>query len=104
MLSRPHMLDLLYAFSDAPERPMRFRDLEARLQISPKTLSLRLRTLVEAGFLSRTAFNEIPPRVEYSPTAKTKELSELFRVLDDWARRNTLTAVPRISVVGRVPG
>jgi len=76
--------------------------LQARLKISPKTLSQRLRTLVEAGFLARHAYNEIPPRVEYQPTAKTQELGELFRALDRWSARNTLHPVPVISVVGRV--
>jgi DNA-binding HxlR family transcriptional regulator len=103
MLGQPHMLGLLHAFDASGDRPIRFRDLQARLQISPKTLSQRLRTLVEAGLLSRTAYNEIPPRVEYAPTPKAKELGPLFEVLEDWARRNELHAVPTISVVGRMP-
>ncbi|HTT14716.1 MAG TPA: helix-turn-helix domain-containing protein [Thermoplasmata archaeon] len=103
MLGQPHVLELLHAFDGSNGRPIRFKELESRLRISPKTLSQRLRTLVEAGFLSRTAYNEIPPRVEYLPTAKAKELGPLFDVLDRWARRNRLTAVPSVSVVGRIP-
>lgn len=103
MLGQPHMLGLLHAFDASGDRPIRFRDLQARLQISPKTLSQRLHTLVAAGLLSRTAYNEIPPRVEYAPTAKTKELAPLFDVLEEWARRHELKAVPTVSVVGRVP-
>ncbi len=102
MLGRPHMLRLLHLFVEAKEASIRFTDLQNRLRLSPKTLSQRLRTLVEAGFLARHTFNEIPPRVEYQATPKTAQLAELFGVLASWARRNTLTAVPRISVVGRV--
>src|SRR5579871_7004 len=102
VLGQPHMLRILHVFEESRGGPIRFNQLQARLKISPKTLSQRLRTLVEAGFLARRAYNEIPPRVEYQPTAKTQELGELFRALDRWSARNTLHPVPVISVVGRV--
>ncbi len=102
ILGRPHMLQILHAFEESNGTPIRFNELQGRLRISPKTLSQRLRTLVEAGFLARRAYNEIPPRVEYQPSAKTEELGELFRALDRWSERNTLHPVPMVSVVGRV--
>jgi DNA-binding HxlR family transcriptional regulator len=103
LLGRPHMLDILHTFQESKGAVFRFNELQSRLGISPKTLSQRLRTLVDAGFLARRAFNEIPPRVEYQQTAKTEELGELFRGLGRWAERNTLHPVPMVSVVGRVP-
>ncbi len=103
MLGQPHMLRLLHEILQAGERPLRFGELEARLRLSPKTLSSRLRTLVERGFLTRRAFHEIPPRVEYETTAKTTEFGELFSLLDGWAHRHSMRAVPVISVVGRLP-
>jgi DNA-binding HxlR family transcriptional regulator len=103
ILGRPHMLRVLHAFEESRGEPIRFNELQLRLKISPKTLSQRLKTLVESGFLARRAFNEIPPRVEYQPTAKTEELGELFRALDRWSARNTLHPVTMVSVVGRVP-
>ncbi|HXQ94268.1 MAG TPA: helix-turn-helix domain-containing protein [Thermoplasmata archaeon] len=103
VLGRPHMLEILHAFKQSQGAPLRFNELQSRLGISPKTLASRLRTLVEGGFLARRAYNEIPPRVEYQPTAKTEELSELFRALDRWAERNSVHEVPMVSVVGRVP-
>jgi DNA-binding HxlR family transcriptional regulator len=102
VLGRPHMLEILHAFEESKGVPIRFGELQSRLKISPKTLSHRLRMLVEAGFLARQAFNEIPPRVEYQPTAKTGELGELFRALDRWSERNTLHPVPMVSVLGRI--
>lgn len=102
MLGKPHMLGLLHAFC-AASGPIRFRDLEAQLRIPPKTLSQRLRTLVERGFLARQAYSEIPPRVEYAPTRKLMELLPLFAALDTWAKENTMTATPVVSVVGAVP-
>jgi DNA-binding HxlR family transcriptional regulator len=49
----------------------RFSELERSLHgISPKTLSERLKRLEEAGVIDRCCFAEVPPRVEYSLTAK----------------------------------
>lgn len=49
----------------------RFSELERSLSgISPKTLSERLRRLEHAGIVDRCCFAEVPPRVEYSLTAK----------------------------------
>lgn len=49
----------------------RFSELERSLAgISPKTLSERLKRLEEAGVVDRACYAEVPPRVEYSLTAK----------------------------------
>ncbi len=102
VLGRPHVLEILYTFQGQPGKSIRFRDLQTRLALSPKTLSSRLRALVASGFLTRHSYNEIPPRVEYEPTAKAEELGRLFAVLTDWSRRNNLRAPRVVSVVGGV--
>jgi DNA-binding HxlR family transcriptional regulator len=49
----------------------RFSELERSLRgISPKTLSERLKRLEEAAVVDRHCFAEVPPRVEYTLTAK----------------------------------
>lgn len=49
----------------------RFSELERSLRgISPKTLSERLKRLEEWAVIDRRCFAEVPPRVEYSLTAK----------------------------------
>lgn len=100
MLGRPYMLELLHAFESGRGKSIRFRDLERTLRIPPKTLSERLRVLVERGFLVRRAYRELPPRVEYEPTAKTANLRELFTVLARWAAENSLTATASVSTIG----
>src|SRR5688572_25021332 len=74
VLGKAHMLDLLYIFLAEEPGPKRFVELQKKLQISPNTLSERLKRLVEAGLLVRTAYNEIPPRVDYEATAKARDL------------------------------
>jgi DNA-binding HxlR family transcriptional regulator len=104
LLGQPHVLNLLHLLVERPGVRLRFSEIEERLGISPKTLSDRLRTLVEAGFLTRHAYSEIPPRVEYEATAKALELGELFPILGRWAQRHTITPVPVVSTVGAVRG
>ncbi len=91
LLSKAHMLDILYIFNHS-EGPVRFKDIEQRLDISPNTLSARLKMLTEAGFITRTAYNEIPPRVDYEATDKARRLKQVFKALHEWAKSNTLTA------------
>ncbi len=90
LLGKAHMLDILHVFHSDPG-VHRFVDLQARLRISPNTLSERLRDLVDAGLLSRTAYNEIPPRVDYEATAKALDLAPLFDSLQTWSGRHDLT-------------
>ena len=57
----------------------RFSTLERSLTgISPKTLSERLKSLQEAGILTRTSYPEVTPRVEYTLTARGQELIPLI--------------------------
>ncbi|HEX9816052.1 MAG TPA: helix-turn-helix domain-containing protein, partial [Candidatus Thermoplasmatota archaeon] len=65
-------------------------------KMSPNTLTDRLQNLVRAGLLTRTAYNEIPPRVEYAPTSKTIEFDSVFKGLSDWAGKHTLEPEPAV--------
>ena len=93
LLGRVHMLDLLHLFIRGEPGPRRFVDLQHALGISPNTLSERLKALVEAGLLSRTAYNEIPPRVDYEATPKAHDLKPVFEALLDWSHRHALKPV-----------
>ena len=65
----------------------RFCELERSLTgISPRTLSLRLRALEEEGIVNRRTFPEVPPRVEYSLTAKGEALLPLIEDMRSFGR------------------
>jgi len=65
----------LLLLRDLAEGPRRFSELERSLSgISPRTLSIRLRSLEEEGIIERREFSEMPPRVEYRLTAKGSHL------------------------------
>ena len=65
----------------------RFCQLERSLAgISPRTLSLRLRALDEEGIVERHTYPEVPPRVEYSLTAKGRALVPLIEDMRVYGR------------------
>ncbi|MBA2439179.1 MAG: winged helix-turn-helix transcriptional regulator [Thermoleophilaceae bacterium] len=65
----------------------RFCELERSLAgISPRTLSLRLKALEEDGIVERHTFPEVPPRVEYSLTAKGRALLPLIEDMRSYGR------------------
>jgi len=68
---------------------MRFNEVSKALgDISQKMLTVTLRLLEADGILSRTMYNEIPPRVEYALTDMGKDLLPHIRHLIHWSRRN----------------
>ena len=89
VLGKTHMLDILHLFISDPE-PRRFVEVQDRLGLSPNTLTERLKELVQTGLLRRTAYNEIPPRVDYQATQKALDLHTVFAALQQWAARNDL--------------
>ncbi len=60
---------------------------EILINISPKTLSDRLRELSKEGLIVRDIFAEIPPRVEYSLTQDGIEFRNSMKPLLDWASK-----------------
>ena len=72
------------------ERRMRFSELMAAVGgISQKMLTTTLRGLERDGFVTRTVFPTIPPRVDYELTDLGYELLEPVNRLGEWARKNT---------------
>ena len=69
--------------------PMRFSELRTVIGgISQKMLTTTLRILERDGFVTRTAFATIPPRVDYELTDLGRELLVPVNALGDWARDN----------------
>jgi DNA-binding HxlR family transcriptional regulator len=68
---------------------MRFSELRTVIGgISQKMLTTTLRILERDGFVTRTAFATIPPRVDYELTDLGRELLVPVNALGDWARHN----------------
>jgi DNA-binding HxlR family transcriptional regulator len=69
--------------------PVRFSELRRAIGgISQKMLTATLRGLERDGFVTRTMFPTIPPRVDYELTELGRELLVPVSALGEWARRN----------------
>jgi DNA-binding HxlR family transcriptional regulator len=69
--------------------PLRFGELEEAVAgISQRMLTLTLKHLVEDGLVARTAYAEVPPRVEYEVTELGRTLVPLVMALAEWAMAN----------------
>ena len=71
------------------ENPMRFRDLcKAIPDVSQKMLTSTLRELEADDLVKRTAYPEVPSRVEYELTERGQSLIPLLNQLVDWSLEN----------------
>jgi DNA-binding HxlR family transcriptional regulator len=65
---------------------LRFAEIEEHLtSASTSTISKRLDEFQDSGLISRTQYNEIPPRVEYSLTEDGAEVRSRLEPLLEWA-------------------
>jgi DNA-binding HxlR family transcriptional regulator len=65
--------------------PRRFNELRRLLgTVTPKMLAQQLREMERDGIVSRTQYNEIPPRVEYQITEFGQTLGPIFSILAQW--------------------
>lgn len=77
---------IVIALSDGPAR---FGTIRQAVQgISGKVLSETLRDLERDGVLTRTAYDEMPLRVEYELTALGRSLREPLTALGLWAEQH----------------
>ena len=66
----------------------RFNELKKLMPgISSTVLSDTLLELEHEGFISKKVYPEIPPRVEYKLTGRTRELKIILEELDEWIQR-----------------
>ncbi|MFC9506893.1 winged helix-turn-helix transcriptional regulator [Streptomyces sp. NPDC057002] len=67
------------------ERPCRFGELRRELPgVTEKVLASHLREMEADGLVHREAYDEVPPRVEYSLTPRGVTLNEALEPLGAW--------------------
>jgi DNA-binding HxlR family transcriptional regulator len=71
------------------EGPLRFSQIKRRLgSISQKMLTATLRALERDGFVTRTVFPSVPPRVDYELTPLGRDLLKPVSAIASWAGEN----------------
>lgn len=80
---------VIYILDRSGKDNMRFMELKQQMpDISQRMLTMTLRTLEEDGYITRTIFSEIPPRVEYALTERSKSLQPILDLLLQWSINN----------------
>ena len=78
--------------------PLRYTDLQRQVPgISQRMLTLTLRQLHEDGLITRTAYAEVPPRVEYSltPLGRGSRRLHFTLILNSSARHSLVLRGPK---------
>ncbi|AKU16665.1 winged helix-turn-helix transcriptional regulator [Luteipulveratus mongoliensis] len=69
--------------------PRRFGELLTALQpVTPKVLAASLRAMQRDGFVTRTAYDEVPARVEYELTELGRSLLDLLKARCAWTKEH----------------
>ena len=80
---------VIYTLDKAGKEKVRFKELQREIpDISQKMLTVTLRTLEDDGYVTRTVYPEVPPRVEYALTDRTRSLLPHINALIEWAQEN----------------
>jgi DNA-binding HxlR family transcriptional regulator len=70
------------------DRPLRYNELEKALKkISSKTLSTKLRNMVNYGIIEKNIIDDAPIKVEYSLTEKGRDLYNVKEHMAAWSER-----------------
>ena len=81
---------VIYTLDRSEQESVRFKELQRRMpDISQKMLTVTLRTLEEDGYVTRTVYPEVPPRVEYRLTDRSRSLIPHANSLIGWALENS---------------
>lgn len=73
---------------DLAAGPKRFCLLEKSVgSINPRTLSKRLDDLERHGIITKRAYPESPPRIEYALTAKGEDLCPILQQMAAWGNK-----------------
>lgn len=70
----------------------RYNELRRSLpEISQKVLTSSLKSMVDDGIVLRTAYPEVPPRVEYSLTDLGESMRPVIKVMEQWGTEYKLS-------------
>ena len=87
LISGKYKMVILYCLMEF--ETVRFNALRRYLKkVSDKTLSQNLKELEQDGLIHKTIYPQIPPKVEYSLTARGKSLMKVLDQLCTWGENN----------------
>ncbi len=91
LISGKYKMTILYALMEFGV--VRYNELKRYIAgISHKTLSLSLKELEADGLIVRKEYPQIPPKVEYSLSARGQSLMPILDGMCEWGEKNRQTA------------
>lgn len=88
---------LLWTLSNGSKR---FGQLDAIITgISRKILTEQLKELEASGLITRTQYNETPPRVEYTLSDKGKTLKPVMKAMCEWGTTHVIEAKKKTKTI-----
>lgn len=94
LINGKYKMTILYALMEF--RVVRFNEMKRYIgDISYKTLSANLKELEVDGLVHREEFPQIPPKVEYSLTARGESLIPILDAMCEWGDRHREIAASR---------
>src|SRR6202163_300970 len=89
---------------DALHGLRRFDEFQKSLGIAPNMLTRRLNSLVDAGLLERRRYSEHPPRHDYVPTMRGRDLLPVIIALLAWGNKHFAPEGPSVVLINRKTG
>ena len=89
---------------DALHGMTRFDEFQNNLGIAPNMLTRRLNSLVDAGLLERRRYSERPPRHDYVPTMRGRDLLPVIIALLAWGNKHFAPEGPSVVLINRKTG
>src|SRR3954452_1977302 len=89
MISGKYKLGIVWDLKDGPRRYGEIRSgllrgEEGSAEITPRVLSRELKALTASGLIDRKYFGEVPPKVEYRLTIKSKSFFPIVAATREW--------------------
>lgn len=93
----------LFILWNLRDSTLRYAELRRAIRgVSERVLIEQLRELEEDGMIHREQYPQIPPKVEYSLTARGQSLTPVLDALAAWGREHAMQT--RSAVAAGVPG
>ncbi len=78
------VLFILFSLVDGTKR---FGELQKMMEeISPKVLTQQLKKMEKEGLVNRKVYPQVPPKVEYSLTEKSRALAPVIEKMIEWGQ------------------
>lgn len=92
LIANKWSVKILYTLIHAEGQAMRFGEIQKSLgNITQRELTKHLREFERAGLVTRVAYAQVPPRVEYTITKLGLSLRVPMDALSDWANTHGKT-------------